>query len=413
MTPARNLQQEYTGRNIDFDHRLALQLQQNEPLTVANTSADVELACRLQEEENQKKLSQLDQTLAEQYQQAEIPHASTSKYYGNTVQTMLQPQQKRHTIFETDLELAHRLQQEEVCPNTDSDVALALRLQNEENATPDVDYKDIELARKLQEEENERNRILAEHTAKDLEMAQKLQEEMRSRYVSEVTASNVTARTPMTSPRAEITELSMNKPSEWQEQSELQTTEVFSVPQESVEWTKVEQKFKSTLSNQIVSISRIQNKWLWDFYCFQRKKLHEKNNGAINEMELFHGTRQNNPKLIYEGEQSFDMRFSKEGMWGRANYFAVNASYSSKYAFSTPDGCKEIFLAKVLTGESYSSAPNSKLCKPRQKPHGSAEQNMLFPTMDYDTVSGHTSGSQVFMTYDNSKAYPAYVIKYR
>ena len=66
----------------------------------------------------------------------------------------------------------------------------------------------------------------------------------------------------------------------------------------------------------------------------------------------FHGTRGNDPKLIYEGENGFDMRYSNQGMWGQANYFAVNASYSDNYAYQTPDGYKEMFLVKVLTGDS-------------------------------------------------------------
>ena len=30
----------------------------------------------------------------------------------------------------------------------------------------------------------------------------------------------------------------------------------------------------------------------------------------------------------------------------------------------------------------------------------------------YDTVTGSTGGSRVYMTYDNQKAYPAYLIMY-
>ena len=45
---------------------------------------------------------------------------------------------------------------------------------------------------------------------------------------------------------------------------------------------------------------------------------------------LFHGTRQNNPELIYKGkEEGVDMRFSNHGMWGRGIYFAKSASYSA------------------------------------------------------------------------------------
>ncbi len=201
-------------------------------------------------------------------------------------------------------------------------------------------------------------------------------------------------------------------PPEWQDQN--LTTEVFPVSPKTPEWTRVEQKFQATLStSHIVSISRIQNTWLWEAYCAHKKRLHLKNNGNVNEKELFHGTRGNDPKLIYEGENGFDMRYSNQGMWGTANYFAVNANYSNNYSYTTSDGCKEIFFVKVLTGDSYRCVSNGSLRKPPQKPRGSAGGKVHFTNMDYDSVTGDTNGSQVFMTYDNDKAYPAYLIKYQ
>ena len=204
----------------------------------------------------------------------------------------------------------------------------------------------------------------------------------------------------------------ISTPPEWQDQN--LTTEVFPVSPKTPEWTRVEQKFQATLStSRIVSISRIQNTWLWEAYCAHKKRLHLKNNGNVNEKELFHGTRSNDPKLIYEGENGFDMRYSNQGMWGTANYFAVNASYSNNYSYTTYDGCKEIFFVKVLTGDSYRCVSNGSLRKPPQKPRGSAGGKVHFTNMDYDSVTGDTNGSQVFMTYDNDKAYPAYLIKYK
>ena len=50
-------------------------------------------------------------------------------------------------------------------------------------------------------------------------------------------------------------------------------------------------------------------------------------------MDLYHGTSENSPSLIIESEEGFDTRKSKKGVWGEAIYFAVNSSYSHKYAF--------------------------------------------------------------------------------
>jgi len=200
-------------------------------------------------------------------------------------------------------------------------------------------------------------------------------------------------------------------PQEWQ--SQTKTTELFVLQQGSSEWFRVSSKFSSTMLNhRIIQISRIQNKWLWEKYVGHKKRLDRKNGGNVNEIELFHGTRSNDPKNIYEGEEGFDMRFSAQGMWGMANYFAVNASYSHAYSYtSTP--WIQMFLVKVLTGDSYECQSDRTLRMPPVKAAGTSTGEVQFVNTRYDTVSGHTNGSKVFMTYDNDKAYPAYLITYQ
>ena len=66
---------------------------------------------------------------------------------------------------------------------------------------------------------------------------------------------------------------------------------------------------------------------------------------------LWHGTRLNDPKFIYEGNEGFDMKFSSEGLWGRGLYFADKASYGNSYSHVNTDGSKGIFLARVNLGE--------------------------------------------------------------
>ena len=202
-----------------------------------------------------------------------------------------------------------------------------------------------------------------------------------------------------------------NFPPEWQPQTE--TTQLFPLIQWTQEWNRVADMFQKTMPRaRIAAIKRIQNKWLWERYVQHRKRLHLKNSGQVNEKELFHGTRTNDPKLIYEGEVGFDMRYSDKGMWGMANYFAVNANYSDSYAH-VKAWMKEIFLVKVLTGDSYTCAPNRTLRVPPPKPSGMAGGGLKLEQLKYDSVTGTTNGSQVFMTYDNEKAYPAYLITYQ
>lgn len=208
---------------------------------------------------------------------------------------------------------------------------------------------------------------------------------------------------------------SIDYPEEWEETDSEATTKVFFLNEGTDEWNHVARQFKLTMpASRIIQITRIQNKWLWEKYMFQYKRLDIKNKGKVNELELFHGTRGNDPKVIYESEVGFDMRYSSIGMWGQANYFAQNSRYSHGYAHSTSDGFKEMFLVKVLTGESSESPSDQTLRKPPFKDTnaGSTEGGLQFAQVQYDTVTGYTNGSQVYMTYDNEKAYPAYLIKY-
>ena len=221
---------------------------------------------------------------------------------------------------------------------------------------------------------------------------------------------------------------SFSKPPYW----ELQTSDVqvFHVIKECDEWKNVEIKFKATMpSSTITDIQRIQNELIWKRYSFHKQYIEEKNKGTVNEMNLFHGSRENKPEDIYSGECGFDMRYSRQGMWGHANYFAVNASYSHRYAYredslisrltyfqrfpsisstihSQPMNLtRQIFLAMVLVGEYYECSSNSSLIMPPLKSQSTKSR--------YDSVKGETNGSEVFMTYDNEKAYPAYLISYQ
>ncbi len=48
---------------------------------------------------------------------------------------------------------------------------------------------------------------------------------------------------------------------------------------------------------------------------------------------LFHGTSNTSPEIIYQSEEGFDIRYSREGLWGNAVYLAVNSSYSDTYCY--------------------------------------------------------------------------------
>ena len=210
-------------------------------------------------------------------------------------------------------------------------------------------------------------------------------------------------------------------PKEWAPQQ--QNCHLFDVPQGSQEWQVVEKRFRETMPNNILKIERIQSKTLWKKYS-TFKSLQIDNNGKEKEMMLFHGTRETRPSEIYT--HGFDMRFCSSGMWGRVclpfnflsfslllflyskfkgSYFAVNASYSHSYRY-TNGPVFQMFLASVLVGDSHFCPSDSSITVPPFKPNTGN-------TLRYDSVSGITGGSTVFIVYENGLAYPSYLISYQ
>jgi hypothetical protein len=73
-------------------------------------------------------------------------------------------------------------------------------------------------------------------------------------------------------------------------------------------------------------------------YQFDKWRMPKKNNGTINELTLFHGTKGKDPVVICEGEDGFDLRLSKKGSWGYALYFSENITYVDKFALMKETG---------------------------------------------------------------------------
>ena len=108
--------------------------------------------------------------------------------------------------------------------------------------------------------------------------------------------------------------------------------------------------------------------------------------------------------MIYESQEGFDKRFASEyGMWGAASYFAVNASYSNDYAYVDTNSSRQFFLSEVLIGDCV-NLPSGKYTAPPKKNDGTNDE--------YDSIKGHTNGSDVYMVYSNNKSYPRYLITY-
>lgn len=84
--------------------------------------------------------------------------------------------------------------------------------------------------------------------------------------------------------------------------------------------------------------------------------------------------------MIYDSEEGFDMRFSRDGMWGRANYFADKSIYSNKYAYKGEGmiTSRQMFMATVIIGKYETINADKTLVVPNLLP-GSTTQR-------YDSV---------------------------
>ncbi|UJR19316.1 hypothetical protein I4U23_022445 [Adineta vaga] len=188
---------------------------------------------------------------------------------------------------------------------------------------------------------------------------------------------------------------SLDIPTEWGEQEEQCI--LVQLPINHPDFIRIENRMKETLRNfKIEKIERIQNLRLWNHYTFRYRTLQQELSHRPDfeiEKELFHGTGTAAPRQIYEGEHGFDFTFCEKGLWGNGLYFAVNAAYSCKhYAHKLQDGKRQVFLARVLTGESfdYKDENNPGL---RQAP----KKNEKVSEARYNSVTGETGGSRVYV----------------
>lgn len=201
-------------------------------------------------------------------------------------------------------------------------------------------------------------------------------------------------------------------PPYWESHRDDEEFQILPLDDESDEFQSVAERFLSTLTNaDIRRIDRIQNRVLWRKYIDKSREMCQFGEGVLNEQLLFHGSRTNNPELIYKGDASFDMRFSHDGLWGHGNYFAVNASYSNSYAFTSVMLHKKMLAAWVLTGRSFHSEQHNSFTYPPYLDSG-ADVAQGGVRRRHDSVNGTIGGSKVYITYDNTLAYPAYLITY-
>jgi len=149
--------------------------------------------------------------------------------------------------------------------------------------------------------------------------------------------------------------------------------------------------------SKIIKIERVQNSALWERFANSKITMMCNNDTEdVNEQLLWHGTRQTNPNVIIHS--GLDFRYSGQGMWGRATYFATKASYSQGYCFNSSSGVGQMFFVRVILGRVEERA---------------SDTNIKCETEGYDSIQGVTSNTQVHMVYHVERSYPEYLVTFK
>ena len=128
--------------------------------------------------------------------------------------------------------------------------------------------------------------------------------------------------------------------------------------------------------------------------------------GDSLEKKLFHGT---GPEIVDNiCKQNFDWRVHGKNatLYGQGSYFALNASYSDRYAAHKNKGpSRFMFLADVLVGSHVKGDPSMRRPPPK---------NPSNPTSDlYDSCVNDERKPEIFVVFENDQCYPSYVIEYK
>ena len=142
---------------------------------------------------------------------------------------------------------------------------------------------------------------------------------------------------------------------------------------------------------------------------------------TVKEMKLYHGTRNTNPKILYEDkEECFNINFTGDNNYlGRGTYFAEKSEYSVPYSYVErdvsfinrlfmPKNYREMFYCIVLVGESQNIPQLTADSRNMKDTDFKDKVNKI----RYESSTMFTNGSQIYAVYKNRRAYPLYLIKY-
>ena len=127
--------------------------------------------------------------------------------------------------------------------------------------------------------------------------------------------------------------------------------------------------------------------------AYENRKQEIQKMSAVNEVQWFHGTREENITKI--GLEGFDPSYNKTSVYGKGTYFAKNASYSQGYMTPGADGNSFMFLCDVLMG---TSCPGS--------------TNLTIDTTKFHSAVDYVQNPTILVTPFADAAFPRYIIAF-
>jgi poly [ADP-ribose] polymerase 7/11/12/13 len=186
--------------------------------------------------------------------------------------------------------------------------------------------------------------------------------------------------------------LSSHKPATWSYMSPTEEVSLVTLSEYSNEYTEVVQTINMTFRNEIDSVVRVQNPYLWGSYLLKREEyLHYGGFGDVTEDKLFHATAAES--IISVVQSNLDWRRTKRARYGHGVSFSPSAAYANTYCNQNIGDKRALILSRVLV---------------RMKTRGGYGTKL--PPPPCDTTIGK-SGIVVVKYYDN-EFYPEYVAYY-
>ncbi|XP_023832227.1 protein mono-ADP-ribosyltransferase PARP10-like [Salvelinus sp. IW2-2015] len=153
----------------------------------------------------------------------------------------------------------------------------------------------------------------------------------------------------------------------------------------------------------IIKVEKLMNRLLYNQYRLKKASINQSTTDPEVERTLYHGTSETSVKEICV--HGFNRSFCGKNatVYGQGVYFAVNSALSIQDQYSPPnaDGHKFVFVAKVLTGD-FTQGSHSMKAAP-------LKESSDIP-LRYDSVADKTDNPSLFVIFNDTQAYPEYLI---